>query len=144
MSLKKERMKKIITLIFILTLILPLAAQSSVVPYKKININDIEGVIFQSIKSKNSFIPSDSEIKNFECKIKDKGKSYNDYVRQYIGIIINNRKYIITLFIHKRVADGILWEKEFITVEGGGDNYINVKYDIAEDRIIYFYENAVE
>ncbi len=107
-----------------------------------------EGIIFSkgtkstfSISSQ-TFTPSTTQIEKFESKI---GTKYNDYVRQYFGVIYEKQKKICVTLIHK---DALKlhknWKKEPVIVVGGGKNYRNVIFDIKKNKVTSNVPNSIE
>ncbi len=138
---KNLYMKKVIIFYIILFPMILLSQE-----YK--NIGGKEGVIFpKGVKSSFSissqtFTPTNSQIEKFENRI---DTSYNEYVRQYFGVIYGKHKKICVTLIHKDALKlHKKWKKEPVIVFGGGKNYRAVTYDIVRDKITSNTENSVE
>ncbi|MFC1577191.1 hypothetical protein ACFL3N_02505 [Candidatus Omnitrophota bacterium] len=64
------------------------------------------------------------------------------YNRQYVGVVIMADKKIWINFFDRSV-DHPKWRKEPVLVDGGGDRYFNVLYDVSGEKFFNLQVNAL-
>lgn len=104
-----------------------------------------EGVIFcrsfyseADLKTYNVFDLSLAQVMEFENVLKETGKSYPGYVRQYNGIKKDNKNLLVASLIYEDMLDkGQNWRKEIIIFIDGCEITRSIVYDLDEQKILW-------
>ena len=86
----------------------------------------------QSLEGKlDSFLRASAESFNHQSPV---GEQLSDYKRQYVGVIINDKRVIYGNFFCTET--GVDWREEWVFVMDGGDCFFQLEFDVENGTFI--------